>query len=78
MGCHTGGRQKNAETVLTGRYGKLPSLFRGPVCRIDMHFKRNLQLLQEIGCFLNDGQITVAAHDDTDFLHEMDSSFCCT
>ena len=38
MGCHTGGCQKNAETVLTGRYGKLPSLFRGPVCRIDMHF----------------------------------------
>ena len=77
MGRHAGGGDQDAETVFSGGYGECPGLLGCAVRGIDMHFKGNFQFFQEIGRFLNDGQITVAAHDNADFLHESVSSFCC-
>ena len=34
-----------------------------------MSFKWNFQFIQKGGCFSDNGQITVAAHDNADFFH---------
>ena len=71
-----GGGDQTAKAVIPGAAGKIPCLIRGSVGRINMNLKGNFQLGQHIGCFPDDGQITVAAHDDSHFFHIIKALLC--
>ena len=70
MGSHAGCADQDAESVLPGAAGKIPGLVGSAVCGINVYFKWDLKVLQHVDGFLDDGQIAVAAHDDSDFFHK--------
>ena len=70
---HTGGGNEHAKAVCPCGYGKIPSLLGGAVGGVDVTFVGNAQRRQGIHGFAQDGQIAVAAHDDSDFFHVLTS-----
>ena len=69
MRRHAGSRNQHAEAFLCGGCGKLFGFFRRSVCRIDVRFKRDAERAQGVCRFSDDGQVAVAAHYYTGFLH---------
>ena len=63
------GAEPDTNTVVTGIDGKLSGFHRRSVGGEHMHFYRDIKLTQRIDGFLHHGQIAVAAHYDSDLLH---------
>ena len=69
MRRHACGGYNDPEAVFLCRAGKSHSLVGRSVCRIDVRFKRDAERTQGVCRFSDDGQVAVAAHYYTDFLH---------
>ena len=69
MGGHAGGGDDHAEALFTGGGGEITGLFGGSVGGINMNFVGNGQFVQGSHGLLQDRQIAVAAHDDSNFFH---------
>ena len=69
MGSHTGCRYDHAETVVSRGGYEIVDLLRGAVGGIDVDFEGNAEGGQNVRRLLDDGQIAVRSHDDSDFFH---------
>ena len=69
MGGHAGCRNDGAEAILSCAQGKHTGLLGGTVGGIHVGLVGNAQGIQGIHGFAQDGQIAVAAHNNTDFFH---------
>ena len=69
MCCHAGCGNDHAEALFPCRKGKASRFFRGPVRRIDVHLIRHAKLCEHCSRLFYHGQITFAAHYNSDFFH---------
>ena len=69
MSCHAGRSNQNAETVFSCGNCKISGFDGSSVSRINVYFKGNTEGFQHVGCFLDNRQIGIAAHNNTNFFH---------
>ena len=69
MGCLSGSGDDDAKAVFRCVFGKLRRLIGRAVCGHDMDFIPDPEALELGDRVLNNGQVTIAAHDDGYFFH---------
>ena len=70
MSRHSCGCNEDTETVWLGVLSEFRSLSGCSVCREDVHLIGDVECFERVDCFLNNRQIAVASHDNSNFFHE--------